>query len=273
MGSYARCGHTLGVVGSRRLEVSRFVTNALDLVEVSKRFPGRCAVEALSLGVKSGEVYGFLGKNGAGKTTTIKMVLGLLAATQGEIRVFGQDARDPRVRARIGFCPERASFYDYLTTYETLEFFGGLSGMSGPSFHARIREVLAMVGLDGEENNHVRTFSKGMQQRLGIAQSLLGNPDLLIFDEPTTGLDPFGRSFVKKLILDLKAQGKTVFFSSHQLLDVQEVCDCVGVIHHGKLVYGGTVTEFLDGGRSLEDRFVELILRLDGAAGRKTQLE
>jgi ABC-2 type transport system ATP-binding protein len=183
--------------------------------------------------------------------------------------VFGQDARDPLVRARIGFCPERASFHDYLTSWETLEFLGGLSGLSGPALHTRIAEVLKMVGLEGEENNSVRTFSKGMQQRLGIAQSLLGNPDLLIFDEPTTGLDPFGRSFFKKLIQDLK----TVFFSSHQLLDVQEICDRVGVIHYGKLVYEGPVTEFLAGGRSLEEKFVELVVRLDTAEGRKTLLE
>lgn len=257
--------------------------HALELIGVTKVFPGprslfgnaaaRKAVDDLTIRVNKGEVYGFLGKNGAGKTTSIKMVLGLLGITSGDIRVFGSDARDPKERARIGFAPEKAAFYDYLTTYETLQFLGGLSGLRGKEFDARIHDVLRMVSLEHETHNLVKTFSKGMGQRLGIAQSLLGNPDLLIFDEPTTGLDPFGRSFFKQLIKNLKAEGKTVFFSSHQLLDVQEICDRVGVIHHGKLVYEGTVTDFLAGGRSLEERFVELITRIDAEAGRTTRID
>lgn len=266
-----------GSFSGGRLEYS------LEVLGLTKVYPGpssfwmtstpRRAVDDVTLRIKSGEVYGFLGKNGAGKTTTLKVVLSLIAPTAGEVRLFGKDAGDPRERRRIGFAPEQASFYTYLTAAETLRYLGGLSGLKGNHLETRIQQTLEMVSLEKETHSYVRTFSKGMQQRLGMAQSLLTEPDILIFDEPTTGLDPFGRKFFKNLILRLKAEGRTVFFSSHQLLDVQEICDRIGIIHHGKLVFEGTVSDLLQGERSLEEKFVERILALDNDAGRQTRID
>jgi len=220
-------------------------------------------VDDVSIEIRPGEVFGFLGLNGAGKTTTLKMVLGLIRPTAGRVFLFGHDAFRPESRSRIGFAPERTAFYDYLTTRETLETLGRLSGLDRESLAERIPRLLATVALVGEENTQVKDFSKGMQQRLGIAQSMLADPDLLIFDEPTTGLDPFGRRIFKDLVRDLKQAGKTVFFSSHQLPDVQEICDRVGVIHRGKMIHVGLVRELIQGGNTLEEWFMRLLGEVD----------
>lgn len=231
------------------------------------------AVDALNLTVLSGEIYGFLGLNGAGKTTTIKVLLGYHAPTSGTAHIFGEDSRNPQSRRRLGFAPERASFYDYLNARETLEFLGELSGLTLKVVRERIPQLLELVALGGEAETMVRNFSKGMQQRLGIAQSLLAQPDLLIFDEPTTGLDPLGRKIFKDLVLRLKSEGRTIFFSSHQLPDVQEICDRVGIIHHGKLVYEGPVAQLVQAGGTLESRFIDLLAEVDRSTGKTTRIE
>lgn len=216
-------------------------------------------VDRLSLSVPAGSVYGFLGLNGAGKTTTIKVLMGFIDATGGNIEVFGERAGTPGSRRRLGFAPERSAFYDYLTANEVLEYMGGLSGMSAAAIRAQAPGLLERVALTGKGDTLVRNFSKGMQQRLGIAQALLAEPDLLVFDEPTTGLDPLGRKMFKDLVRSLRAAGKTVFFSSHQLADVQEICDRVGIIHRGKLVHEGLVADLLKDGSGLEEKFLSLI--------------
>lgn len=216
-------------------------------------------VDQVNLQIRQGEIYGFLGKNGAGKTTTIKMILGLTFPTSGSIRIFGHSGDDPATRSIIGFAPEKPSFYPHLRAAELMSYAGELMGLSRSVIRERTSRLLALVGLPDEANTMVMNFSKGMQQRLGVAQSLIGDPRLIIFDEPATGLDPFGRKFVKDLILHLKSEGKTVFFSSHQLLDVQEVCDRVGIIHRGKMICQDTVDKVLAGESSLEEKFVSMI--------------
>ena len=230
-------------------------------------------VDRLNLRVPAGEVYGFLGMNGAGKTTTIKMLMGFITKTSGQLEVFGEKVGAPEVRRQIGFAPERASFWDYLTAGEVLEYLGGLSGLPMTEVRAKIPELLRLVSLDDKEQVPVRNFSKGMQQRLGIAQSLLGGPKLLVFDEPTTGLDPLGRRMFKELVLRLKADGKTVFFSSHQLADVQEICDRVGIIHLGKLIHEGPVKELVSDGTPLEQKFVQMVAKVEQETGMKARIE
>ena len=230
-------------------------------------------VDKLNLQVPQGEVYGFLGMNGAGKTTTIKTLMGFIEATSGGIEVFGERIGPPEVRRRIGFAPERAAFYDYLTAREVLEYLGGLSRLPAKIVSERVPHLLELVALDGKGDTLVKNFSKGMQTRLGIAQSLLGDPDLLVFDEPTTGLDPLGRRMFKDLVLKLSTSGKTVFFSSHQLSDVQEICKRVGIIHRGKLLYEGLVADLVKDGTALEEKFVKMVTQVDHEMGIKTQIQ
>ncbi|MBI4869938.1 MAG: ABC transporter ATP-binding protein, partial [Candidatus Riflebacteria bacterium] len=168
-------------------------------------------VNGVNLQIRPGEIYGFLGKNGAGKTTTIKMVLGLTFPTSGSIRIFGHEGITPEAKALIGFAPEKPAFYNHLRATELLIYAGELMGLRRKELPKRAAELLELVGLAGEGNTLVMNFSKGMQQRLGVAQALVADPKLLIFDEPATGLDPFGRKFIKDLMLELKRQGKTVF--------------------------------------------------------------
>ncbi len=203
------------------------------------------ALRGLDLDVSPGEVFGFLGPNGAGKTTTIKILVGLLRADSGEASLFGQPATDVRVRRRIAYLPELPDFYDYLTPTEFLYHCGRLSGIDAHTLASRVPEIIATVGLDPNDSRQLRKFSKGMLQRMGIAQTLLADPDLYIFDEPQTGLDPIGRRWVKDLILDLGKLGKTVFFSSHMLAEVEAVCDRVAFLHNGRLVAQGSLAEVL----------------------------
>lgn len=211
------------------------------LDRVTKAFHGHLglgrsvAVDDLSFEVEQGEIFGLLGPNGAGKTTTLKMITSLLRPDRGAVTLFGRSPRDPEARKRLGFLPENPYFYDYLTAEEFLDLYGRLKGM--PSAHRRVavREQLVRVGLERHAKTALRKFSKGMVQRLGLAQAILDEPDLLILDEPMSGLDPVGRREVRDLILSYRAAGKTVLFSSHILQDAEMICDRVAIVRGGTL--------------------------------------
>ncbi len=208
------------------------------------------AVRDLSLEVRPGEVYGLLGPNGSGKSTTLKIALGLVSATRGKTRVFGEDSRLVRSRKDVGFLPENPYFYKFLTGAETVKFFGKLGGLSGPSLEARVSELLDLVGLADARDRRVGAYSKGMLQRIGLAQALVQDPGLLVLDEPTAGVDPVGSREIRDLILALKQRGKTILLCSHLLSQVQEICDRVGILARGELVREGRVDDLL----SVRDR-------------------
>ena len=201
------------------------------------------ALQPLHLTVEHGEIFGFLGPNGAGKTTTLKMLMGLVFPTAGTARILGKEWTDPEVKAQIGFLPEQPYFYDYLTAHELLDYYGQLSGVSAKDRKPRIDEILQRVGLTDIKGLQLRKFSKGMLQRVGIAQAILHNPKLVFLDEPMSGLDPLGRREVRDLILQLQQEGKTVFFSTHILSDAEALCDRVAIIHQGELRGVGAVEE------------------------------
>jgi ABC-2 type transport system ATP-binding protein len=201
------------------------------------------ALQPLHLTVEDGEIFGFLGPNGAGKTTTLKMLMGLVSPTAGTARILGKDWTDPEVKAQIGFLPEQPYFYDYLTAHELLDYYGQLSGVPAKDRKNRVEEVLQRVGLTDIKGIQLRKFSKGMLQRVGIAQSILHNPKLVFLDEPMSGLDPLGRREVRDLILQLQQAGKTVFFSTHILSDAEALCDRVAIINKGELRGVGAVEE------------------------------
>jgi ABC-2 type transport system ATP-binding protein len=193
------------------------------------------ALRPLHLTVEEGQIFGFLGPNGAGKTTTLKMLMGLMHPTSGSARILGMELGDPRMQAQIGFLPEQPYFYDYLTARELLRYYGQLSGIGAKQLTERVDTVLERVGLRDVTNLQLRKFSKGMLQRVGIAQAILHDPKVVFLDEPMSGLDPMGRFEVRRLIEDLKSQGKTVFFSTHILSDAEALCDRVAVLHLGEL--------------------------------------
>ena len=193
------------------------------------------AVHKVDLEVGHGQIFGLLGPNGAGKTTTMKMMLGLLRPDRGEIELFGQPPASPAARARLGYLPENPYFYDYLTAEEFLDFYGRLQGIPSARRRDLVRDTLLRVGLKGRESTALRKFSKGMTQRLGLAQAIQHDPDLVILDEPMSGLDPIGRREVRDLILELKTAGKTIFFSSHILQDAELICDQVAILDKGRL--------------------------------------
>jgi len=203
------------------------------------------AVERLDLAVRPGEIFGLLGPNGAGKTTTFKMMLGLLRPDRGEIRLFGRLPTDPAARARLGYLPENPYFYDYLTATEFLDLYGRLQGLGAAARRATIASTLTRVGLVGREHTALRKFSKGMVQRLGLAQAIQHDPELVILDEPMSGLDPIGRREVRDLILSLRAAGRTVLFSSHILQDAEMICDRVAILAHGRLRSEGRLDELI----------------------------
>jgi len=219
----------------------------------------------ISLAVSRGEVFGFLGPNGAGKSTTIKLLLHFLRPDSGSLRVLGHLVGQEEFRHRIGYLSEFPFFYDHLTARETLLLSGRLSGMNKASLQKRIPLLLERMNLSTAIDRLVGGFSKGMKQRLGMANSLIHDPELLIFDEPMSGLDPLGRHLIKGLIAELRSQGKTVFFSSHILSDIEDLCDRIGIIHRGRLLYYGGLAEFVAGGAHLEERFVEVIEEADHA--------
>ena len=215
------------------------------------------AVGGLSLDVRRGEVFGFLGPNGAGKTTTIKMLMGLIYPSGGTAMLFGRPIGDPAAKAKVGFLPESPYFYDYLTSREFLRFYGHLFGLLGSALEKRIDELLDLVGMTHARDLQLRKFSKGMLQRVGIAQALINDPELVVLDEPMSGLDPIGRKEVRDLILRLKESGKTVMFSSHILHDAEMLCDRVAMIMKGRLVACGPVSELIAQGTTHE---VEMVI-------------
>jgi ABC-2 type transport system ATP-binding protein len=203
------------------------------------------AVRDLSLEVPEGEVYGLLGPNGSGKSTTMKVILGLVSPTSGSTSIFGWDSRQVESRENVGFLPENPYFYKFLTGLETLLFFGKLCGLSGARLRERAHFLLKLVGLENAAERRLGGFSKGMLQRIGMAQALIQNPRLLVLDEPTAGVDPAGSREIRDLILEFKAQGITVLLCSHLLGQVQEVCDRVGILHRGRLVREGRIEDLV----------------------------
>ena len=210
------------------------------------------AVASLDLAVPTGEIFGFLGPNGAGKSTCVKMLLGLVFPTGGEATLLGASLGDHRIKAKIGFLPEQFRFHEWFTAREFLNFHGQLYGMSGRLRKQRITDVLALVNLERAAAQQLRTFSKGMLQRIGIAQALLHDPELVFLDEPTSALDPIGRRLVRDIIRQLKAEKKTVFLNSHLLSEVEAVCDRVAIIQRGEVVREGALDELLATQRLLD---------------------
>ena len=218
------------------------------------------AVKGLNLAVYPGEVFGFLGPNGAGKTTTMNVLLGFVNATSGSACLFGVDVREPIARQRIGYLPELTYYYKFLNAEEILRFYGKIFRIPRDLLETRIDAVLKLVELEHARKRPIKTYSKGMQQRVGLAQALINNPDLLIFDEPTSGLDPIGRMKVREIIQRLKNEGKTVFFSSHELGEVETVCDRVGILHQGELKVEGRVADLVQQHQcNLEQVFLKII--------------
>src|SRR5213080_534216 len=206
---------------------------------------GIVAVKGLNLRIEPGEVYGLLGPNGSGKSTTLKIILGLVSPTRGRTEIFGRDSRLVESREAVGFLPENPYFYKYLTGNETLRFFGHLSGLRGVALKNRINELLDLVGLSRARNRRLGTYSKGMLQRIGLAQALVHDPRLVVLDEATAGVDPAGSRDIRDLILDLKGRGITVLLSSHLLAQAQEICDRVGILADGVLVREGHLQELI----------------------------
>ncbi|HUK23981.1 MAG TPA: ABC transporter ATP-binding protein [Terriglobales bacterium] len=205
------------------------------------RKKSKCALKPLHLQVEEGEIFGFLGPNGAGKTTTLKLLMGLAFPSAGSARILGMDFHDPRVKAQIGFLPEQPYFYDYLTARELLEYYARLSGVESKGLSGKISQMLDRVGLRDAAGTQLRKFSKGMLQRVGIAQAVLHGPKVIFLDEPMSGLDPMGRREVRDLMQELQREGKTVFFSTHILSDAEALCDRVAIIHLGQLRGVGAV--------------------------------
>jgi ABC-2 type transport system ATP-binding protein len=203
------------------------------------------AVRDLDLRIEAGEVYGLLGPNGSGKSTTLKIILGLVSPTRGRTQIFGRDSRLVESREAVGFLPENPYFYKYLTGEETLRFFGKLCGVRGSRLKKRINELLALVGLSNARDRRLGTYSKGMLQRIGLAQALVNEPKLVVLDEPTAGVDPAGSREIRDLIVDFKRQGITVLLSSHLLAQAQEMCDRVGILANGALVREGRLDELI----------------------------
>ncbi len=226
---------------------------AVEAVSLGKRFQSGwlrrrevTALEDLTLRVERGEVFGLLGPNGSGKTTTLKLLLGFLFPSSGRADVLGRPAGDPAAKARIGFLPEETYLHPFLSAEETLDFHGSLFGLSRAECRSRSGPLLDRVGIRPQDRRRrLREFSKGMARRVAFAQALINHPDLLILDEPTSGMDPLGTAEMKQLILDLKAQGKTLLISSHLLADMEDVCDRIAILYQGRLIETGRVRELL----------------------------
>src|SRR5580704_6641868 len=221
----------------------------------------KLALRGLNLEVHAGEIFGFLGPNGAGKTTTMNVLLGFVQPTSGAASLFGIDVRQPIARQRIGYLPELTYYYKFLTAEELLRYYATIFGLSRGEMDQRIDRLLKLVELEHARKRPIRSYSKGMQQRVGLAQALINNPDLLILDEPTSGLDPIGRMKVREIIQRLKNEGKTVFFSSHELGEVETVCDRVAILHQGKLKVAGRVSELM---KEYQANLEQIFLRIIG---------
>jgi len=221
----------------------------------------KVALSSLDLEVDAGEIFGFLGPNGAGKTTTINVLLGFVTPKSGTAYLFGIDVRQPIARQRIGYLPELTYYYKFLTAEELLRFYAKIFGLGGTEADKRINRLLKLVDLESARRRPLKTYSKGMQQRVGLAQALINDPDLLILDEPTSGLDPLGRMKVREIIQRVKNEGKTVFFSSHELGEVETVCDRVVIISEGELKAEGRVADLVQKHQtsSLEQVFLKVV--------------
>jgi len=221
----------------------------------------RTVIESLSLNLDKGLILGLLGPNGAGKTTLIKSMLGLLNFQKGTISIFGDTKLSTQTKAKLGYMPEVARYYWFMTPAEILSMFGGFCGLRGADLRSRLDRTLEIVGLAAERNKIVKTFSKGMQERLNIAQVLLHDPEFLILDEPFSGLDPLGRIHIRNILKDLKSRNKTVFLSSHELSEAELICDHICIMKGGRILKNGPLNELLAGreGRTLESYFVEII--------------
>jgi ABC-2 type transport system ATP-binding protein len=228
--------------------------DAIATRNLRKTYGGKVAVEDLSLHVERGEVFGFLGPNGAGKTTSVKMLLGLISPTSGQGSVLGAPLGDHRTRARIGFLPEHFRFHDWLSAVEFLTLHADLYHMQPKLIRGRVAELLDLVGLTPHADKKLRAFSKGMLQRIGLAQALLNDPDLVILDEPTSGLDPVGRRLVRDIIRDLREKGTTVFLNSHFLSEVEITCDRVAFIKQGAVIHTSRLQALMDGELTVEVR-------------------
>lgn len=238
----------------------------IDIRELSKTYKLKkgknvLALDSLTLQVEQGEVMGFLGPNGSGKSTTIKTLLGQIRATHGETFLYGQTVGEASSRLRVGYLPENPAFYDFLTSHQYLKLVGKTFGMESQTIRTESERVLDLLDLRHADRRPIRSYSKGMVQRLGLAQTLLHDPDLYILDEPMSGLDPLGRALVKEIIVDLKSLGKTVFFSTHVTADVEAVCDRVAIINSGKLMAVKQVSDLLEKG--IEGYLVHLADRSD----------
>lgn len=254
------------------------VVETKNLTKIYRDFWGRQkvrALKALDLQIYKGEIFGLLGPNGSGKTTTIKLLLGLLFPTSGEINILGKTPSDVNKNEKIGYLPEESYLYRFLNAEETLDFYGRLFKMSGPVRRQRVSQLINMVGLESAKKRQLREYSKGMTRRIGLAQALINDPDLILLDEPTSGLDPIGTKNMKDLILELREQGKTIIMSSHLLADVQDVCDRVGILYQGELKELGRVDDLLQVSSQTEFRAenlsenakakIEQIIAEDGA--------
>lgn len=226
--------------------------NVIEIRNLSKTYrdfwgrPKVKALNSLSLEVKRGEIFGLLGPNGSGKTTTLKLLLGLLFPTEGQVRILGRPAHDVEKNERIGYLPEESYLYRFLNADETLDFYGRLFKMSASERKKRRDELIKRVGIEGARRRQLKEYSKGMTRRIGLAQALINNPELVLLDEPTSGLDPLGTRDMKDMILELRDQGKTVVMSSHLLADVQDVCDRIAILYRGELKVIGSVQELLE---------------------------
>ncbi len=230
-------------------------------------------LHGVELSVPERSIFGFLGANGAGKTTLIHLIVGLRRPAQGEVKLRGLNTLTPRARARIGYLPERPYFHDHLTGESILEFFGALAGLSRARVRQRTTEVLSLVGLTEARRIELRRYSKGMLQRIGIAQAILHDPEFLVLDEPMSGLDPLGRKEMRELILQLSAQGRTVFFSSHVIPDVEAICDQVAMIQKGRLLGCGPIGQFLaQGVQQTEVAFTGIGIEKARGIGHVSQL-
>ena len=235
--------------------------NAIEIANLVVEYSGRRVVDGLSFQVRQGEIFGFLGPNGSGKTTTIKALLGLVFPYSGSVTVHGLVPSDPRSRVSVGFMPEEATYYRFLSPEELLTFYGRVFDIASSELKRRIRTLLSLVGLSSVARKPLSAFSKGMVQKVSLAQALINDPQTLILDEPTTGLDPLAKMQLRQILSGLKKQGKTVFFSSHELSEAELLCDSIVIIKSGKALRSGTLDDVLagQGGHSLEKFFVNTI--------------
>lgn len=245
------------------------MNNAIEVKDLSVSFLQKTgpvhALNKLSLSVPTGHVFGFLGPNGAGKTTLMHVLLGFVPPISGQAAIFGTDVRKSIARQRIGYLPEHPDTYRFLTARELLISSGRLFGVERETLHERSDSLLAMLDLSDNANRPVGTFSRGMLQRICLGQALMNDPDLVILDEPTGGLDPFGRLQIRKIIADLKARGKTVFFSSHELSEVELVCDTIAILYKGHIVAEGPTVTLVPENESLERFFIRTIEQASNA--------